>query len=179
MAGATGQFQAADGGGSLGISGGLALSVGTWYYVGFVWNGQFDLRFYAGTTAGLTEYGTFSYAISTTMRYTTMGDLAQQGLVTKFNGEIAQPRVWNANRTAAQMLAEARSATPVDTADLVWGCAMASTSDNTDLSGHSITWASSGTVANGASDPPNASVNTPPVLYRPAQVFVIDDLIII
>jgi hypothetical protein len=157
VSGATGQF-----GSSVNSSGiGLTtpnLPVNTWFYVmisrpsgGTTTDALIRVRISGANTNHLT----LNWTHTGPFRFITLGDLAAFGLVTGATAEFAHLRVWRTLiNQEADFTAESASATPVITSGLILSLPMDSRAANTDQGPNGFTLTETGTITDGASDPP-------------------------
>jgi hypothetical protein len=156
--GATRKFEAGLNSSGMGL-GAPVLQPNEWTYVAFSRGSGGTISsgaFYCGNTvATLTEHINKAETHTVPFRYITIGDLAAHGLITAFNGEVAHLRVFAGANVLSntEIKAEANSNVPVKTSDLLTGFSFDNTSYS-DQGSHGFTPTVTGSVVNGASDPP-------------------------
>lgn len=182
--GATGAFDAAVNGSGFSF-GAPPLPINAWTYIAVSRPAGANplTTWFIGDSTTLIEKQNFT-PLTQLQRYIRVGQLADPSAVTSLNGEVAHVRAWNRAFTNAELRAEAAATSPAISTGLLFSHHLNNTS-STDQGTHSITFAISGSVTNGASDPPPGAFSGgppppgPPVLYRRAQHFVNDELILI
>lgn len=146
------------------------LTVDDWHYVAFTRPAGASIStaiFWCGDETGLTSHTNKAMAHTALFRYLNIGQLAQTGLVTNFNGEVAHCRLFATAGPfdTAMIQAERDSATPVVTSGLVFSHAFNNTS-SVDQGPNGITFTTTGSVTNGASDPPPGAAGTSTGMLR-------------
>lgn len=156
--GATRLFEGAWNASAIGLGAPNITTTGVWRAVGFTRNAGASINgasFHCGNETALTSHVNIAMTHSNAFRYITIGELAQVGLVSSFNGEVAHCRAWASQLDPTQLLAEFNSPTPVITANLLCSFSFDSTTDTVDQGPNGLTWTfAGGTISNGSSHPP-------------------------
>jgi len=154
--GATGAFDAAANGSGFGFTG-VPLPINTWIYIAISRPAGANplTTWFIGDNTTLVEKQNFT-ALSQLQRYIRIGQLADPTAVTSLNGEVAHVRAWARVFSNAELLAEASATAPVITTGLLFSHHFNDTS-SVDQGPNAFTFTTSGSVTNGASDPPPGS----------------------
>ncbi len=151
--GATGAFDAGVNGSGFNF-GAPPLPINTWTYI--AWSrpaGANPLTtWFIGNASSLTEKQNFP-PLAQLQRYIRIGQLADPTAVTSFNGEVAHLRAWVRTFSNAELLTEANANAPVITTGLLLSHHF-NTTGSTDQGPNGFTFTTSGSITNGASDPP-------------------------
>jgi hypothetical protein len=157
VSGATGQFGASVNSSGIGLTA-PNLPVNTWFYVMIsrpAGGTTTDALIRVRISGANTNHTTLNWTHTGPFRFITLGDLAAFGLVTGATAEFAHLRVWRTLiNQEADFTAESASATPVITSGLILSLPMDSRTQNTDQGPNGFTLTETGTITNGASDPP-------------------------
>jgi len=131
-----------------------ALPINTWTYIALSRPAGANplTTWFVGNGSSLTEKQNFT-PLAQLQRYIRIGQLADPTAVTSLNGEVAHFRAWARAFSNAELLAEANATAPVITTGLLLAHHFNNTS-SVDQGPNGFTFTTSGSITNGASDPP-------------------------